>query len=193
MSKENEDGWKPIVTEEMEDNAELAQDKFDELTDRSSFGPWDPYTLTLDEFNYRMQEIEDLGSVSELIRELIPYITTTAAVIESMSTTILIFHLAKEDKIYDDGVYNLFDNELTQGQRGRLLDELNLLPTQLSDDMIKFNKLRNVIVHEQQSHYSLNESRFDENEFGDALLAGVRSVQGLHDLMDMEVPDAAFQ
>jgi hypothetical protein len=195
MGYENPNEWEPFVPDEMGEKRDFIQNKFRELADKSDSGPWMKYSIVLDEFNYRTQkiELEDIESVSELVREYIPFIATAASVIESQSKTILIFYFIKEDKIYDDDAYHLFDSHLTQGERGQLLDKLDLLPRHLSEDMVKFNRLRNVIVHEYQSHYSLEESRFDEDEFGDALLAGVRSVQGLSEVMDMVVPDVAFE
>jgi len=186
--------WEPYVTEEMEENREIIQDKFSKLANDSRNDVRMGYSAVLEEFNYRTQKLEeqDLDSVSELIREFIPFIITTASVIESHSKSILIFYIVREDKIYDDQIFLLF-NGLTQGERGQLLDKLDLLPSQLSNDMIKFNKLRNVVVHEYQSHYLPEESKLDNDEFGDALLSGVRSVQGLSGVMDMIAPDVAFK
>lgn len=185
------------ITREMENRAELVQDKYDNLIHTSNHSHLSSYSVVLDEFSYRMQKIEeeDPDSFLELMRELAPYIMTTAAVIEAESTTVLIFYLVNEERIYDDEVYRLFDR-MTQGKRGVLLEDLGLLPDELSNDMKQFSRLRNIIAHEYQSRYFLQEafqhSGLDEDEFGDTLLAGIRSVQGLHALRDEVAPDAAI-
>jgi len=190
MENDDRSSWEPIVTDRMKNSADLVQNQFDNMVEDQAESYPDPYSIVLDEFDYRTQRVSerDPDTVSELVRELIPYITTTAAVIESASITVLIFYIVDDDKIYNNRVYQHFSN-MTQGQRGMLLESLDLLPRQLAQDMIKFNGLRNVVIHEYESHYTLQKSEFDENEFGDALLAGVRSVQGLHDLRDQVAPD----
>lgn len=193
MSGGNQDEWEPYVTDEMEQYAEQIQDRVDNLINPSNDSVGDPYSILFREFEYRMEKIEeeDPDNLSELIKELLPYIATTAAAIESMSTVVLIYYLIQEDLINDDPVFQHF-NRMTQGQRGQLLDALDLLPDNLSEDMEKFNQLRNIVIHEYQSHQLLHLSSFNQSEFGDALLAGIRSAQGLHGLMDMYVPDSQF-